>query len=99
MAIQPTPLFLAPAPAEAAEELPTMTLADVVPLTATQAARDVLGDYNAYASFVAHGHPVRDAAKWTGAPIDVHAARLAAELANVLADNAMLRVLAAGAVQ
>lgn len=75
------------------------TLTDIVPLTATEAARDALGDYHAYASFIAHGHPVRLAVQWTGAPIEVHAARLAAELANVLADNAALRVIAAGAIR
>lgn len=92
-------LFIAPPPADGAPAEDPMALSDVVPLTATEAARDALGDYHAYAAFVAQGHGEQLAAKWTGAPLPVHAARLAAELEHLLADNAVLRVLAAGAVQ
>jgi hypothetical protein len=73
-----------------AEVLP-MRLADASPLSPADSARDVLGDYLAYASFVAHGNPVAAAVQWTGAPLEVHAARLAAELVSVLAELTALR--------
>jgi hypothetical protein len=74
-------------------------LADIVPLAATEAARDALGDFYAYAAFIAQGHKPDEAAQWTGAPVAVHAARLAAACEHLLADEAALRVIAAGAIR
>jgi hypothetical protein len=64
------------------------------PATAAADAHHQLGEYNAYAALAAMlGADVAE--DETGAPLEVHAVRLAAALSALLAEHAALRVIAA----
>lgn len=56
----------------------------------------VLSEYHAFAA-IAAAVGAADAEAETGAPLHVHAVRLAAALAELLAENVLLRELAEGA--
>jgi hypothetical protein len=64
------------------------------PVPRSADAHHQLGEYHAYAAIAAVMGP-DVATEETGAPLHVHAARLAAVLGELLAENAALRVIAA----